>query len=309
MAANIHTLGFNFPELIIEGLIRDGILEMQTDPTLLQNIFLQLTRAYNTQKYGQAEITKIQTLLGNTPIPVVYSYSAVDAKVPCFSIMLESDNEEARYDHLNDYYGTQDDDITDSAALLALIRVPNLIPTSYDATSGRVTVDDSVDLTTIYLGTIYYDGSGNQFPVLSGINTLPGQKSFFIPKNQTPNIGSPGSIRSSLNYTEHEIHGVTMAVKLVLGVHTKDVLLTKYLYILLKYFLMSRKRDMIQRGLYLSMYSGSDFTRNIEYQGDQIYTRFLSLTGKVDDTWVDEAVQQIDDYIIDPVPEDVEQID
>lgn len=294
--------GFNVPELIIESLIRDGIQNVRNDPKIIDDLFAQLTRNYNSRKYGSAEITKIKALV-QKEIAVTFSYHEVDAKAPCISIMIGSDNEVAKRDHLGDHYSEQTEDITDSAELEALKRVENLVVISYNELTGQVSVDDATDLSEVYRNMIYVDSANNEFPITGGVNNLPGQKSFYIQKLAEVDISTnDGHIKSSVNYRQFEVKGVTSDVTLVLGVHSKDSLTTKWLYILLKYFIISRKKDMIKRGLYLAMFSGSDFGRDSEYLGDQVKTRFLTITGKVDDTWRSDQVTVIDNIEIDAEP-------
>src|SRR6185436_5351187 len=141
------------------------------------------------------------------------------------------------------------EDITDPDELEALIKVPDLIPTAYDEVTGKLSVDDSVDLSGVHAGYIYVDGDGNEFDVARGISDEEGNKFFFINRFETPNITDPGEIKSFLAYTQHEEKGDSSAVNILIGVHAKDALLTKYLYVILKYIMKSRKRDLIKRGL------------------------------------------------------------
>ena len=81
-------------------------------------------------------------------------------------------------------------------------------------------------------------------------------------------------------------------IQIMLGVHTKEALTTKYLYTIVKYILLSRKRDLIDRCLINMSFSGSDFTRNLQYKGDIVFNRFLTISGRIEDNWTDpeEAV-------------------
>lgn len=294
--------GFIIPELIIESLIRDGLQNVKNNPAIIDDIFAQLTRNYSSRKYGEAEITKIKAFI-QKEVAVVFSYHQVDQKPITISIMVGSDVESRPRAHLGDHYSEETEQITDEDELQALHRVDNLIVTSYDPLTGKVSVDDSADLSEVYRNMIYVDSAQNEFPILTGINNLPGEKSFFIMKQAEVDISDDtGYIRSSLDYKQFEVKGVTGDVSLVLGVHTKDALTTKYMYILLKYFILSRKKDMIKRGLYVSSYSGSDFNRDSQFVGDQVYTRFLTITGKVDDTWQSDQVVLIDNIEIDCEP-------
>jgi hypothetical protein len=296
--------GFNIPELIIESLIRDGIDNVRAKPEILDDIFAQLTRTYASRKYGQPEIEKIKTLM-EKEIAVIYSYHQVDAKVPCFSIMVGTDNENKPRAHLSNEYVQIEEQIVDPIKLQALHRVDNISVTSYDPLTGKVVVADGTDLSPVYHGMIFVDADNSEHPILGGINNTVGDKSFFIQKNDDVSFATPTSyIKSSLNFESFEIKGLTSEVQLVIGVHSKDALTTKYLYILLKYFIFSRKPDMIKRGMYLSSYNGSDFNRDSQYLGDQVYTRFLTVSGRVDDLWRSDQITLIDNIVVTATPVD-----
>lgn len=294
--------GFHLPELIIESLIRDGIQNVRADKTIIDSIFAQLTRAYNTRKYGSAEITKLKAMV-DQEIPVLFSYHEVDTKSIAFTIMVGTDTEAKPRAHLGDHYEEIQEEIVDAERLEALIRVENMTVLSFDSTTGKVTVDPSTDLSPIYAGMIYVDSIGTEHDILSGISNQPGDKFFFVNKLDEVDFSLPnGIIKSSLAYDQYEIRGVTSDIQLVIGAHSKDALTTKYLYILLKYFLLSRKPDMIKRGLVVSSFSGSEFHRDQEFIGDRVFTRFLTITGKCDDTWRSDQVQLIDHIEIQATP-------
>ncbi len=294
--------GFILPELIIESIIRDGIENVRNDPTIIDSVFAQLTRAYNSRKYGETEITKIKALIAKE-IAVVFSYHEVDAKPLCFSIMVGSDTEHKNRAHLDDHYEEMVENIVDEEELEDLHRVDNLEVLSFDALSGKVTVDDATDLSPVYKGMIYVDSDETEHIILGGIDNTIGNKSFFIQKLDEVDLSdTTGFIKSSLDYKQYEVKGVTGDVQLVIGAHSKDSLTTKYLYILLKYFILSRKKDMIKRSFYLASYSGSDFHRDSEYSADSVKTRFLTVTGKVDDTWRSDQVVLIDNVVVNPIP-------
>lgn len=294
--------GFIIPELIIESIIRDGIQNVRNDPTIIDSVFAQLTRSYNDRKYGATEIAKIKTLI-TKEIAVMFSYHQVDAKVPCFSIMVGTDNEHRPRAHLGDHYEEITEQIVDAEALQALHRVDNLEVLSFDQLSGKVTVADTTDLSEVYPGMIYVDSEETEHDILPGINNTVGDKSFFINKQDEVDFSdTTGYIKSRLDYKQYEIKGVTSEAQLVIGAHSKDALTTKYLYILLKYFLLSRKEDLIKRSFVTMSFNGSDFNRDSQFVGDQVYTRFLTIVGKCDDTWRSDEVVLIDHIEVCPKP-------
>ena len=291
-------MGFRFPDLIVESIIRDGLERVKADNTLLDDVFEDLTAAYADRKYGSAEIDKIKTLINEKNIAVVHSFHEGAAKSPCYSIQLGMDGENKQEARLGDLDEELQEQIVDPVKLDALKRVDNLIPTAYDPLTGKVSVPDTADMSMVRKMFIYEDGAGTEFEVLSGISNTPGNKFFFIAKDASPDIVNEGFIRTFLDFTQIEIRGVTHDVKIMLGVHTKEALLTKYLYTLLKYFILSRKDDIIKRGFFLASLSGSDFTRDLVYEGDMVFNRFLTVSGKVEDMWRSDDVELIDSVVI-----------
>lgn len=294
--------GFILPELIIESVIRDGLLAVKAKPEIIDSVFNQLNRVYNQNKYT-GEIAKIKAFV-QRDIPVVFSYGEVDQHPNCFSIMIGLDDEDKKRAHLSDDYGTTEETITDEEELEALVKVSNVIVQSYDPISGKLQFDPATDLTDVYRYMIFKDGSDIEHEIITAISNEPGDKFVFIKPNSDVNVVDPGLIKSSLGTKITEMKGVTGDEKIVVGTHSKDALSAKYLYILLKYFIISRKHDIIQRGLYVSSYSGSDFNRDSDFQADKVYTRFLTISGKIDDTWRQDLVEIIDNLIIDgkPIP-------
>ena len=93
---------------------------------------------------------------------------------------------------------------------------------------------------------------------------------------------------------ENTIHANTT---INVGIHTKEQLLTKYIYHIAKYFVLSAKEDLIRQNFIIATFKGSDFTRDASWQGDHVYTRFLNISGKTEDSWVnlDEIVVALAD--------------
>lgn len=298
-------ISFNLPDLIVESVIRDGLAVLNKNPALLDDIFKSLTANYNIRKYGSSEITKIKNLIQNKQIKVVHSFNQTVVNLPCFSIQLGSDIEDRRLAHLEDFVKDDTRPITDPDALDDLVILNNIIATSYNPLTGQLFVDDSTDLSEIHRNQLFIDASGNEFLTKSGVSTEIGNKFITLDKNiEEIDLTDFCLIKSILDYTQFEVNSVFGDVQVLVGVHTKDALLTKYLYILLKYILLSRKKDLIKRCFIVSSWSGSDFTRDFQWEGDMVFTRFLTISGKVEDSWVGDDVELFDDVEITTTPVD-----
>ena len=300
-------MSFIIPDLVIESVIRDGIENMKAKPEVLDDVFADLTKPYADRKYGEAEITKIKNLLtgaNKQNLAIVHSFHEAAAKSPCVSIQLGNDIEDRKTAHINDFEMDLQEPITDATDLQNLVKVENLTPDAYDPVSGRIDVADSVDLSMVHKNYLYVDGDGTEFALKGGISNTTGSKFFFIEPQSDVNIVDPGEIKSFLDIKQIEIRGVRHNVQLLIGVHAKDALLTKYLYTLVKYFLLSRKKDLIKRCFANASLSGSDFTRDLRYEGDMVFTRFLTIDGQVEDSWRSDQVDLIDSVEIDADPID-----
>lgn len=294
-------MGIHLSDLIVESIIRDGIEFLKQNPSTVDDIFKPLTRMYASVKYGQAEIEKIKTMLNTKNIAVVHSFHEAAAKSPCYSIQLGTESEAKDRARLNDFEGDEQVEL-DEEELEAFIKIPDFTPTNYDPISGKISCSDDVNVSLISPAYIYTDGSGNDHEIKRGASNIPGNKFFFISKREDVDISQPGVVKSFISYSQHEVKGDTSQVNMLIGVHAKDALLTKYLYIILKYIFKSRKKYLIRRGMVNSTFSGSDFTRDLRYEGDMVFTRFFTLSGQVDDTWNSDNVDLIDSVQIDAHP-------
>jgi len=293
---------FTLPDLVIESVIRDGFANLKARPEIIDSLFADLTKPYANRKYGSAEVEKIKTFFttgSGKEISIAHSFHLKEATLPCVSIQLGSDSEDQRLANLEDYQGFDEEPLVEESDLAQYVKVLAFIPSSYDPITGKVNVPDSFNLASVYTGFIYEDGSENEFIIKSGISNDLGNKFFFIAPDRVVNIAQAGVLKSFLNADVVEIRGTHSNVSILIGIHTKDALTTKYLYTIIKFFLLSRKKDLINRCFIVSSISGSDFTRDMRYEGDTVFNRFLTVTGKVSESWRSDEVDLIDSVAVD----------
>lgn len=291
-------MAFILPDLILESIIRDGMEVARRDLTVIDDVFGQLTRSFASEKYGNSEVDKIKTWITKKQISVVHSFNLVPTNLPCVSIQLSDDRELENQAHMGDFAYLSQVPMTDPDELADLVFINAFTPSSYNPITGIVKVADSVDLSQIYANLLFVDSTGKEFPITGGINNQLGSRQFQVAAQSSVTIGAGCEIKSSLNYRQYQTKANIEQVQLIVGIHTQDALLTKYLYILVKYFILSRKRDLINRDFQLSTYTGSDFSRNMEYQADVVYTRFLHVLGKVEHSWRSDKVALVDNVIV-----------
>lgn len=292
------------PELVVESVIRDGIAGIVNNPEALDNIFASLTEPYNARKYGQREIDKIKKILDKKQISVVHNLNDINANVPCYSIQLGIDAERKNDAIIGDFKDEVIEETTDPDELAALVKATNLVPTSYNERSGILTFTAGTDLSKVQKNHIYIDAAGAEFVITNVVKSGPSPQ-IIVAKGSTVDITDFGEIRSSLNFKKYEVKNISSDEQIIVGVHSKDALTTKYLYIILKYIMVSRKESLIKRCFIASSFQGSDFARNPAYQGDHVYHRFLTITGRIDDSWRADEVDLIENIDVEVlVPKD-----
>ena len=294
-------MAFILPDLVIESVIRDGIAGLVNNPEVVDLIFATLKAPYLEKKYGQAEIDKIKKLLAGKEIKVVHNLSDVSASNFCYSIQLGQDSEKMGEALLGDHSDETIESITDPEELNNLIKVEQIVPISYDTSSGIITFQANTDLSSVNKNHIYVDASGVEFVIQVVVKsaTVP---QIIIEKDVDPDLSDFGLIKSGLNFRKYEEKTIISEEQLIIGCHTKDAITTKYLYILLKYFLNSRKNSLIERCFIVSTFQGSDFTRAAQYQGDHMYHRFYTIKGRIDDSWRADEVDLIDNIEVQATP-------
>lgn len=298
-------MSFTMPDLVIESVLREGFIALKRKPELIDDVFASLTKNYADKKYGEKELQRIKDAVAKRDWSFVHSFGEVEANLPCVSIQLGNESEDKGLAHLEDYEDDVTEEITDPDELTALVKISGIQPLDYDMDSGTVYLDNSVNLTDIYPNLIYVDAAGIEHKIIGGIDNTSGQKQFVVEPGSDVDISDEGQIKSGINYRQFTLRGVHNEVQILLGIHTKDALLTKYIYILVKYFLLSRKKSLIERCFIVSSYQGSDFTRNLKYEGDIVFTRFLTVSGKVQDNFMSDEGDIFDNVeVITKVPKD-----
>lgn len=287
-------MSFKLPDLIIESIIRDGLNNARRDETVIDDVFADLTMSFASKKYGDSEIDKIKNIIQNKEVSIVHSFGLVNTNLPCISIQLAEDMEEKENASMGNYVMNITKAFTTPEQLAKLVIVNAFTPISYDPLTGILRIPDSANLAPVYANLLFVDGLGVKHPILGGIINDAGAKQVIIGKQEEVSLGAGAEIKSSIDYEIFQKRGNAEQTQVIMGIHTNEPLLTKYLYILVKYFILARRSDLIARGFLLTTYSGSDFSRDMNYGADSIFTRFITLIGTVQHQWRSDKVQLID---------------
>jgi len=273
-------MGFIFTDLVIESIIRDGLVDMKnklaTSDDQVPDVFSELLASHLSVKYGQGEIDSISTMVGvQDTIHVVHSFAQVDTKTPCISIHLMDASEDEQHAVLGDFGENHD------YAAAPTEFVSSFDCDSYNSVTGIIDVSTAdPNLAPIRRGHIFKDGSGNQYEIKGAITNESGNKKFGVEKDLTLNLVGC-TIISQTNFQRREEQTIPDRENVMVGIHTENALQTKWLYNIVKYILLSRKDDLFTRGLRITALDASDFGFDVSKIPSNIYTRFITLKALV----------------------------
>lgn len=285
-------MGAPLTEFVIETVIRDGIGFLRANPAVLEDIFSKFTATWFNTQYGDPHITKLKTFIQQNQVKIVHSFAQVPTNTPCISIQITKSSETPRLQQFSNDFEEVDTEID------PIVRVANVQPISYDAVTGKLQVDPGVNLGPVFPGMIFVDADGVEFTIGSGNSNLAGNKYINIGRDgNTPNLVDPGEIISSIRVQRIARRMIRLEETISLGVHARnDVHIAKYLYYLLTYILKSRMDSLIERGIHLDFGVGGIFDRADEYQGENVFSRFMEVNCITEFDWNQEQVSLIDNF-------------
>jgi hypothetical protein len=276
-------------EFTIETVIRDGLGDLRSNPAAFDDLFSKFTSTFFNNQYGQEHINKLKTYIQNNQVRIVHSFAQVPTSVPCVSIQILKSSETPKLQQ----FSNEAEDV--DTVITPIVRIADVQPVSYDTVSGKLVVDPNTDLSLLCPGMIFKDSNGTDFTIRSGNSNLTGNKYINIGSGQEPELTGLGDIISSIGNQRMSRRMIRLDETISLGVHAKnDVHIVKYLYYILTYILKSRMDTLIRRGIHLDYGMGGIFDRVDEYQGENVFSRYIEVNCMTEFDWNQELVTLID---------------
>lgn len=276
-------------EFVIETVIRDGLGELRSNPDRLNDVFGKFLEAQFVNQYGQDKINQIKTYIENNQIRIVQSLSMVPTTMPCISIQMLASEESEDIQNLGNEY-LELDESKDPQVFVLVVD-----PGTYDTLTGKLTVINVADLSMVCPGMVFVDASDNKFPIVSPISNMTGAKYISIGSGKEPDLSAGGRIESSIDFTRTDRRMVRLRETISLGCHANDdIHLTKFIYYILIYILKSRQDSLINRGIELDRGSGKVFDRSGEFEGENVFSRYIDVNCMTEFVWNQSEVQVFD---------------
>lgn len=267
---------------VIELVLRD----IRQNPWLIDDILSDfVTDPMLSGIYGQKEIENAKKWITDNEISVFLPHRMDLEKMPCVTIAIGANMEDrslARMADLTHIVETLNP--TQAGKVVPYIISPFLY-TSYDQTTGFFEVPNTVNLLIVQPGmAIINPQTGMGFIITSKNND-----GFSIAAGTVINFPTIGIIPEYRIYkARREI--ATFQENISIGCHVHgDPNALLWLYSIMMYGLLRYREGLIEsRNFQISNLQTTDMIRNDAFQsfGENVYSRFITITGQVENTWI-----------------------
>ncbi len=235
--------------------------------------------------YGQKEIENAKKWIKDNEISVFLPHRMDLEKMPCITISIGSNSEDRSLARLGDLTPCIDTyEASDIGKTIPYVVEP-FSYTSYDQPTGFIETPPEVDLTIVQPGMVVVDpttGGGYVVTKKSGTG-------IFIAEGTALTTISVGVLpQYRIFRARREI--ATFQERVTIGCHAHgDPNSLLWLYSFMMYGLLRYREGVLEsRNFQLSNIETSDMVRNDAFQniGENVYSRYITITGQVENTWV-----------------------
>lgn len=279
------TVGIFPGDVIIKSAIELFIDDIRKNPWIIEDIFKAfIENPILKQKYGLKEVSRAKEFILNNNIPIYMAHRVDKQEFPCITISIGSSYEDKDLATLADLsVETQEYSPSDIGQTINFI-IPPFNPTSYDSATGIVEVPETIeDYKYISAGMVAIDpktGFGyivegkagiNGFKIEIGAN-LPNQIAI-IPRYQLFRARRERAISQETYNIGCHAHG--------------DPSTLLFLYGIVKYGLYRYREGLLEyNNFQLSKLSVTDMIKNDSFSMENVYSRWITLSGQVEESWI-----------------------
>ena len=264
-------------DLILRSALVEAIADLRARPWLLDSVFASLRYDQLTNKlYGEKEVQRGIKWFQMTDIPVVMAESLKQETIPCVSIEV-TESSETNNTLADQHY------VTSQSAQEEWPPLTPLFTPRYTPTTGIITLPDDISkLLVCTTGMLLMDHNGDFHPILTIIDR----------EHFTTDVGlivdfSNSYIRSSYPRLVETLESATFREGYRIGCTCKgDAMATRWLHSLTSFCLLHYRQDLLEaRGLEVSSISSGPMVKDTRFEVENIFSRFISLTGMVRNYW------------------------
>lgn len=273
-------------DIIIKTAIELAIDDMRKNPWVIEDVFRSLVENPILKcKYGLKEVARAKEFILNNNIPIYMRHRVDKQEFPCVTISVGASQEDKSLATLGDQSVIVESyDPSEISRSIKFI-IPAFEPVSYDPETGIVEVPEDIKeyqfIDKDMVAVNPDDGQGffilgkagkHGFNIAIG-STLTGSKLAIIPRYALFRARRERAI-------SQETYNI--------GCHTEgDASTLIFLHSVVKYALYRYREGLLEHNNFqLSRLTSTDLVKNDAFNIENVYSRWITLTGQVEESWI-----------------------
>lgn len=274
-------------DIIIKTMLESAIADLRANPWILEDVYSGLANdKLASPEAGWKEVKIAIDWFLNTDIPVMLQHRIGDRpRMPCITVAYMPSREMLDRTSLSDQGLIENYDMTSGRGTTMPLRVTkNFTPASYVPAKGLVTTPKGVDTDFMGAGQFLVSKvSGKSYEIKDIIS----KQSFKIAPNVVDDFTDCYVVPKSSVWNLHrELTFISESYSI--GCHvSNDPASTIWLWQAVLYSVMRYKEAFLEgRGFVLSTWESSALERNPEFDPENIYSKYITLSGQVQADWI-----------------------
>lgn len=280
-------------DVVIKTAIEMGLNDLRKKDWVIEEIFSAFVcNPFLKEKYGMKEIDRAKEWVKNNKIHIFMAHRLDTEAFPCVTIAMGDSNEDNSMTSLADQHVDTIDLGPESVGEeLSWIVNPFSIVTQ-DLDSGEVIVPRTIDLTNAREGMLLVDASNGE--TIAQIREV--VWSGFRIDSDIELTSSTYGIAPRFSTYKARFERIVSNEQYNIGCHAHgDPMFALFLFAFVKYSLLRYREGMLEGcGFQNSTIKCTDMIKNTAFSAENIYSRFISLTGQAQEEWVKEPMPYIE---------------
>lgn len=286
-------------DVVIKTAIELAIEDIKKEPWLLEDIFSDfIENPLLKQKYGMKEIERAKEFILNNKINY-YMRHRIDAQqFPCVTISMGNSNEDKSLATLGDNTVCVEELLPEEIGKSISYIIKPFQVISYDPETGVVEMPEVEEYKFINKDMLAIDPETGAGWVIQG---KAGQNGFEIAKNLNLDVNRLAIVPKYQLFRARRERIISQE-QYNIGCHAHgNSVYALYLFYLVKYSILRYREGLFEyNNFQLSNISCTDFIKNDAFGEDKVYSRFIVLSGQVEEDWIKtpyrvfEAIDLID---------------
>lgn len=280
-------------DIEIQSILQFGFDYVRSHIDELDHIFAHLNESHLFTAYGDKEILRIKQWIQDNDVPIVLPWSLNAAKAPQISVHISSAQEDVENAFLADHSGDYERTPIDPRLI-----VPTFVPASINTVGDEITVPEGVDLSLARPGHIIIDGKQPEGEMYQIVQIYGDTVKFLLTTDSLPFEKREAKITSFINEEIRKRGESYFRESIDIGIHGHgDQNTVLWLYSIVKWILLRFKPEIEKRCMDLSTFSASDFRKDNQFLGENIYSRWIRFTARTRVFWREDPLDQLDTIV------------